>query len=219
MRKRSFLRTCLALIALWLLAGAAAFSGCGKDRERCVSCPDPEPLPCNAMTRAYDACSLAPQGLARQSALTACEDPEKATFWECAGACYELYADCDRWRDCLDYCQGQTLDDDDDTATDDDSWIDDDSWGADDDDDSWSTDDDDTAPPTDCASAYQFLYNDCGFVLTDENGDEIPLDNAIAACEAGDELYVNIENCLIDLAPDCDAIFECIVALFEGGRQ
>ena len=193
------------LIATTLPTG---FSGCGKTRERCVSCPDPEARSCAAMTRAFDACGLAPAGLSRPSALAACEGSEAESFWDCAQACYDLYDECGHWSDCLEYCENPE-DDDDTWVDDDDTWWDDDTWS-----------DDDTAPlPRDCESAFVFMYETCGFALVDEDGNEISMADAISACEAGDDLFPDIENCIVDLAPNCDDIADCINALFKGGRS
>jgi hypothetical protein len=79
---------------------------------------------------------------------------------------------------------------------------------GDDDDDDTNSDDDDTAPSDHCQEAYDFIYDVCGLVVADEDGNELSKDDAIAECEAGDSFLVCLVGCYETVA-DCDAFVDC----------
>jgi hypothetical protein len=86
----------------------------------------------------------------------------------------------------------------------------------DDDNDTAGDDDDDTSAPT-CESVYTAM-DDCGIALQDAEGNEIPVEDVIAGCEAGDPadyaLDGAIAGCILDNLDDCDAMLTCIAELF-----
>ena len=87
-------------------------------------------------------------------------------------------------------------DDDDDTFLDDDTLDDD--------------DDNDVVEDLTCEEAYEYLYDDCGYVLEDDDG-VIDVDFLITWCEDGEDLFAfEIYDCINDNQGDCDAIVDCI---------
>ena len=72
---------------------------------------------------------------------------------------------------------------------------------------------DDDAADLDCASAYHYLYDECGITRSDDSGKEIPVDLLISWCESNEAQYAayhkEIFNCIRDHYGKCDDIQTC----------
>lgn len=81
-------------------------------------------------------------------------------------------------------------------------------------------DDDDDSGGTsyNCQDLYTEM-DQCGIHLKDANGDNIPINEVIASCKAADPADYNLDSdiaaCIRDNLGDCNAMLECLTALFE----
>jgi hypothetical protein len=71
-------------------------------------------------------------------------------------------------------------------------------------DDDWT--DDDTSD--DCSAGLGAIYNDCGLALSDAEGNQLTLEEAIAACREGDPVAACAAGCAL-VSTTCDEVATC----------
>jgi hypothetical protein len=82
---------------------------------------------------------------------------------------------------------------------------------------------DDTGGEVTCDDVYTQMYDECGWTFYDENGNEIPVEDVIGACEAGDATLLPqslgldgpLSACILDYWDDCDEMLDCLSEVFD----